>query len=234
MSRSFALDHHFRTHRRCASLFLSLAAAALFLAAAAGARAQFGATSSPETPVHDPAALRPPAGARVAIVEFADMECPDCARANPLLNEAAARYHIPLVRHDFPLPFHAWSFEAAVDARWFDTHSKALGDEYRDQVFANQTSIYNPGVLRQFTTKFAAAHHIAMPFAIDPQGKLGGHGQLQGRALCRGRRSQPALPNHRSGHRRIPFALALSRKAKRRIPLQGCAVWLLGTVPLAL
>jgi protein-disulfide isomerase len=172
MSRSFALDHHFRTHRRCASLFLSLAAAALFLAAAAGARAQFGATSSPETPVHDPAALRPPAGARVAIVEFADMECPDCARANPLLNEAAARYHIPLVRHDFPLPFHAWSFEAAVDARWFDTHSKALGDEYRDQVFANQTSIYNPGVLRQFTTKFAAAHHIAMPFAIDPQGKL--------------------------------------------------------------
>jgi protein-disulfide isomerase len=170
MSHFFALDHRFRTHSRRASLFLSLAAA-LLLAGAAGARAQFGA-SSPETPVHDPAALRPPAGARVAIVEFEDLECPDCARANPLLKEAAARYHIPWVRHDFPLPFHAWSFEAAVDARWFDTHSKALGDEYRDQVFANQASIYNPGVLHQFTAKFAAAHHIAMPFAIDPQGKL--------------------------------------------------------------
>jgi protein-disulfide isomerase len=171
MSHFFALDHRFRTRSRHAGLFLSLAAAALLLAAA-GARAQFGAASSPETPVHDPTALRPPAGARVAIVEFADLECPDCARANPLLKEAAARYHIPLVRHDFPLPFHAWSFDAAVNGRWFDTRSKVLGDEYRDQVYANQASIYNPGVLRQFTAKFAAAHHIALPFAIDPQGKL--------------------------------------------------------------
>jgi protein-disulfide isomerase len=172
MSRYFALDHRFRTHSRRASLFLSLAAAALLLAAAAGTRAQFGAPSSPETPVHDPSALRPPAGARVAIVEFADLQCPDCARANPLLKEAAARYHIPLVRHDFPLPFHSWSTDAAVNARWFDTRGKALGDEYRDQVYANQASIYNPGVLRQFTAKFAAAHHIALPFAVDPQGKL--------------------------------------------------------------
>ena len=172
MSRYFALDHRFRTHSRRASLFLSLAAAALLLAAAAGTRAQFGAPSSPETPVHDPSALRPPAGARVAIVEFADLQCPDCARANPLLKEAAARYHIPLVRHDFPLPFHSWSTDAAVNARWFDTRGKALGDEYRDQVYANQASIYNPGVLHQFTAKFAAAHHIALPFAVDPQGKL--------------------------------------------------------------
>jgi protein-disulfide isomerase len=108
----------------------------------------------------------------VAIVEFADYECPDCARANPLLKEAAAKYKIPLVRHDFPLPFHSWSTDAAVNARWFDTRGKALGDEYRDQVYANQASIYNPGVLRQFTAKFAAAHHIALPFAVDPQGKL--------------------------------------------------------------
>jgi hypothetical protein len=177
MSRYFALDHRFRTHSRRASLFLSLAAAALLLAAAAGTRAQFGAPSSPETPVHDPSALRPPAGARVAIVEFADLECPDCARANPLLKEAAARYHIPLVRHDFPLPFHAWSTDAAVNARWFDTRGKALGDEYRDQVYANQASIYNPGVLRQFTAKFAAAHHIALPFAVDPAGQAGRRGQ---------------------------------------------------------
>jgi hypothetical protein len=59
-----------------------------------------------------------------------------------------------------------------VNARWFDTKSKALGDEYRDQVFANSASIYNPNVLRQFTEKFARSHGIALPFAIDPQGKL--------------------------------------------------------------
>src|SRR5271166_5825933 len=107
-----------RSHR--AGLFLAFGAAALFLAACS--HAQF-APPSPGTQVHDPAALRPPAGAHVAIVEFEDMECPDCARANPLLREAAAQYHIPWVRHDFPLAFHAWSFDAAVYARWFDLKS---------------------------------------------------------------------------------------------------------------
>jgi hypothetical protein len=101
------------------------------------------------------------------------MECPDCGRANPLLKEAAATYKIPWVRYDFPLPMHSWSFNAAVNARWFDAaKGKALGDEYRDQVFANQNSIYNPDMLRRFTEKFAQSHGIALPFAIDPQGKL--------------------------------------------------------------
>jgi hypothetical protein len=35
--------------------------------------------------VNDPSALKPPPGARVAIIEFEDLECPDCANANPLL-----------------------------------------------------------------------------------------------------------------------------------------------------
>ena len=74
----------------------------------------------PTTQVHDPAALKPPVGARVAIIEFEDMQCPDCARANPILKDAADKYKIPWVRHDFPLPMHQWSFQAAVNARWFD------------------------------------------------------------------------------------------------------------------
>jgi protein-disulfide isomerase len=169
MTLTFAFVHRF--HLRCqrTSLLLTLAAAALFVAAT-GAHAQFGEPLT--TQVHDSAALKPPAGARVALVEFVDMECPDCARANPLLKEAAAKYKIPLVRHDFPLAMHAWSFNAAVNARWFDTHSKALGDDYRDQVFANQVSIVSPDLLLEFTQKFAASHGLTLPFAIDPQGKL--------------------------------------------------------------
>ena len=89
-----------------------------------------------------------------------------------LLKRPRPKYKIPLVRHDFPLAMHAWSFTAAVNARWFDTHSKALGDEYRDQVFANQASIVSPDVLLQFTEKFAIIHGLALPFAIDPQGQL--------------------------------------------------------------
>jgi protein-disulfide isomerase len=170
MHRFFALALRFTSRRNSAGLLLSLVSVALLLTSAAGARAQFGAP--PTTPVHDRSALRPPAGARVAIVEFADMECPDCARANPLLKEAVAKYKIPWMRYDFPLPFHAWSFDAAVNARWFDTRSRKLGDEYRDQVFANQPSILDPNGLRQFTEKFAAGHGVALPFAVDPQGKL--------------------------------------------------------------
>ena len=169
MSRSFAL-RVLASHSR-AGIVSGLFSAALLLAAAPSSHAQFAPTA-PGTPVHDPSALKPPPGARVAIVEFEDLECPDCARANPLLKEASEKYNIPWVRHDFPLPFHAWSFNAAVNARWFDIKSKAVGDEYRDTVFANQPSITSPEILRDFTDKFAQSKGIALPFAIDPQGKL--------------------------------------------------------------
>ncbi len=165
-----SITRRFAASRLRAGL-LCLITASLFSAASVAAHAQF-APPAPGTQVHDPSALKPPAGARVAIVEFEDLECPDCARANPLLKEAAANYKIPWVRHDFPLPFHAWSMQAAVNARWFDTKSKKLGDEYRDAVFASQPSIVDLNGLRQFTEKFAADRKIQLPFAIDPQGKL--------------------------------------------------------------
>lgn len=166
MSDSVALSRPAGYRHLRAGLF-GLAAAFLLTVSA---HAQFG--SEPTTPVHDPAALKPPPGAKVAIVEFEDMECPDCAAANPVLKEAAAKYKIPWVRHDFPLPFHPWSFQAAVNARWFDTKSKQLGDDYRDYIFANQRSIETPPQLLQWTQKFAQAHGQALPFAVDPQGTL--------------------------------------------------------------
>jgi protein-disulfide isomerase len=132
------------------------------------------ASARAQTPIQvlDASALHPPAGARVAIVEFADLQCPACAAANPILKAAAAKYKLPWIRHDYLIPYHNWSRNAAINARWFDLKSKALGDDYRDQLFANQASIYNPDSLTQFTLKFAQGHGIALPFAIDPQGKL--------------------------------------------------------------
>jgi protein-disulfide isomerase len=156
---------------RAVSGVLVAGALAMF-ACAVTAHAQFGAP--PSTHVQDTSALKPPPGARIAIVEFDDLECPACAHANPTLKQAAAQYKIPWIRHDFLIPGHIWSPKAAVYARWFDTKSKALGDEYRDEVFANQTSIYNQDVLQQFTNKFAQAHGVALPFALDPDGKLNG------------------------------------------------------------
>ena len=127
--------------------------------------AVLSAQDTPET------VLRPPKGSQVAIVIFEDLECPMCRRTSPLLEQASKTYNIPVIRHDFPLPMHPWSYQAAVMARYFDTHSKAVGNEFRDYIFENQLEI-NVQNLRSYAEKFAAAHKVDLPYVIDPQGKF--------------------------------------------------------------
>jgi protein-disulfide isomerase len=115
--------------------------------------------------------LRPPKGAQVAIVVFEDLQCPQCRRVAPILAQASKTYKIPLVRHDFPLPLHNWSYDAAVMAHYFDASSKTLGNEFRDYIFSNQFEI-NPQNLRTYAERFADAHKVGFPFVVDPQGKL--------------------------------------------------------------
>src|SRR6201986_3762936 len=90
---------------------------------------------------------RRPKGSQVAIVIFEDLQCPMCRRTAPLVEQASKTYKIPVIRHDFPLPMHNWSYQAAIFARYFDSHSKALGNEFRDYIFENQLEI-NPQTLR--------------------------------------------------------------------------------------
>jgi protein-disulfide isomerase len=115
--------------------------------------------------------LRPPKGSQVAIVVFEDLQCPQCRRTAPLVEQASKTYKIPVIRHDFPLPMHNWSYQAAIMARFFDVHSKAMGNDFRDYIFENQLEI-NPQNLRGFADKFAAAHKVDLPYVIDPGGKL--------------------------------------------------------------
>lgn len=119
----------------------------------------------------DTSSLRPPAGHKVALVVFEDLQCPDCSRVEPLLVEAAKTYKIPLVRHDFPLPQHNWSFDAHVIARYFDTKSLALGEEFRHWIFENQRSVTKAN-MRQMADKFAADHKTSLPLFVDPKGEL--------------------------------------------------------------
>jgi len=119
----------------------------------------------------DASSLKPPPGAKVALVVFEDLQCPDCARAYPVVWEAANAHHIPVVLHDFPLPMHNWSFEAAVWARFFDTKSINVGNDFRRFIYSNQPQI-NPGNLQQYVQKFADENKIPVPFAKDPEGKL--------------------------------------------------------------
>src|SRR5215472_17237430 len=119
----------------------------------------------------DGSSLKPPPGARVAIVMFEDLECPDCARAYPVVWETANSHKIPVVLHDFPLQMHPWSFDAAVYARYFDTKSEKLGNDFRGYIFSNQPQITKDN-LRQYVNKFAEDNKTPLPFAIDPEGKL--------------------------------------------------------------
>lgn len=115
--------------------------------------------------------IKPPAGAKVAIIEYEDLECPACAAASPVVHAAIARYKIPYVHYDFPLRMHIWSFDAAVTARYLqDKVSPHAADEFRQAVFAAQSSIANKDDLQQFTRKYFQTHGIAMPFVIDPSG----------------------------------------------------------------
>jgi protein-disulfide isomerase len=119
----------------------------------------------------DPALLRPPKGAPVALIVFEDLQCPKCRTDSPLEEQAAKAHKIPLVRHDFPLPMHNWSFNAAVIARYFDSQGKDLGIQFRDYIFQHQPEI-TPTTLQSFAQRFAAEHKVDLPFVVDPQGRF--------------------------------------------------------------
>jgi protein-disulfide isomerase len=142
---------------------LALLSALAVVTLAAGSRADAQETAD--------SVLRPPKGAQVAIVVFEDLQCPMCRRTAPLVEQASKTYKIPVIRHDFPLPMHNWSYQAAVMARYFDTHSKQLGNEFRDYIFENQLDV-TPQTLRGYAEKFATSHKVDLPFMIDPSGKL--------------------------------------------------------------
>ena len=121
----------------------------------------------------DTSMLKPPAGAKVAIVEFEDLECPMCAHVYPIVHTAAAHYNIPIVRRDFPLQLHVWSFDAAVWARYLqDKVSDKTATDYRGAVFAAQTGISSKDDMLAFTRKFFQSHGLQIPFVADPTGQL--------------------------------------------------------------
>jgi protein-disulfide isomerase len=123
-------------------------------------------------PFQNVSALKLPAGAKVAVFEFEDMECPACAHAFPIVHAAVAHYKIPLVRHDFPWSFHEWSLNAAITARFIqDQYSPQLADTFRRDVFASQSRIESKDDLARFTRDWFAIHHENLPFVLDASGR---------------------------------------------------------------
>lgn len=154
---------------------IALYAASLFIALplCAPALTQYSAPPNTGTAFKDTSMLKPPAGARVAIYEFEDLECPACAHAFPITRAAAEHYKIPLLHHDFPLRMHIWSLDAAITARYIqDKISPQAAEDYRRAVFANQNSIASKEDLQNFTRHYFQSHGREMPFVVDPTGQF--------------------------------------------------------------
>ncbi len=121
----------------------------------------------------DTSMLVPPPGAKVAIIEWEDLECPACAHAFPFVHMAIEHYHIPLVRYDFLIPGHMWSREAALYARYLqDKVSPEMATEYRREVFASQFKLASKDDLNRLTQEFFTKRGKQMPFVVDPTGEL--------------------------------------------------------------
>jgi protein-disulfide isomerase len=86
-----------------------------------------------------------PADAPVTIVEYADMECPTCAREHQFLQQQVVpRYgkKVRLVFKEFPLvQIHAWAYTAALAAQCAYQIDPSKYVAFRGRVFENQTNI---------------------------------------------------------------------------------------------
>jgi protein-disulfide isomerase len=146
--------------------------AALAFALAIPAAAQTAMPSANATAFKDTSAFRPPNGAKVAIIEFEDLECPLCAHVSPIVQQAMSHYQIPRVHYDLIIPGHPWSRSAAIYARYLqDNISVQSAEDFRRDVFASQQMIASPDDLQQFSRRWFQAHGHPMPFVIDPTGK---------------------------------------------------------------
>lgn len=134
--------------------------------------AQTAIPSTGATAFKDTSAFKPPAGVRLAIIEFEDLECPLCAQTAPIVRDAMSRYNIPRVHHDFIIPGHTWSRTAAIDARYLeDRVSPRLAEDFRRDVFASQSRIASRDDLFAFTRAWFQAHGQTLPFVLDPTGR---------------------------------------------------------------
>lgn len=156
------------------SVMFRVFTAALFVSlTAVSATAQTSLPPNQVSHYRDTSMLIPPAGAKVAIIEWEDLECPACAHAFPFIHMAVDHYKIPLLRHDFIIPGHMWSREAAMYARYLqDKVSPDLATEYRREVFASQFKIASKDDLNRFTQEFFTKNGKQLPFVVDPTGEL--------------------------------------------------------------
>lgn len=100
-----------------------------------------------------------PKDAPVTIVEFADFECPYCARAfgeiETLVN-TTYKGRVRLIFKNFPLAMHPWAAQAAIAAECVRRQNPAAFWRFARDIYSNQETI-NPADLRQRIETFASS-----------------------------------------------------------------------------
>lgn len=80
----------------------------------------------------------------VRVVVYEDLECPDCAEFDRMLDEKLLpRYGaaVTFEHRDFPLVTHTWSRKGAIAARFIAEVRPALADDFRRHVMGRQMAI---------------------------------------------------------------------------------------------
>ncbi len=100
-----------------------------------------------------------PANAPVTLIEYADLECPQCARLHDILeNEVVPKYgnKLRIVFKEFPLTnIHAWAMTAALAQECVYQIDPAQYVPFRTQVFTNQATLTGDNA-RDMLLHFAA------------------------------------------------------------------------------
>lgn len=148
------------------------ASALVFLLAPFAVSAQTSVPPNQVSSFKDTSSFKPPAGAKVAVIEYEDLECPACAHAFPSVHAAVAHYHIPIAEFDFQIPSHMWSHDAAIFAHYLKAKvSPELAEEFRRETFASQYRIASKDDLHNWEQQFMKDHGKQMPFVVDPTGQ---------------------------------------------------------------
>src|SRR5579875_2663147 len=124
------------------------------------------------SPFKDTSSFKPPAGVKVAVIEYEDLECPACAHAFPIVHQAINHYHIPIEEHDFQIPSHMWSHDAAIFAHYLKAKvSPEIAEDFRRETFAMQYRLASKDDLHNWEQQFMKEKGKQMPFVVDPTGQ---------------------------------------------------------------
>jgi protein-disulfide isomerase len=118
-----------------------------------------------------------PVRAPVTIVEYADLQCPSCARMHEFLEKQLLPKYgdkVRIVFKEFPLPLHDWSSTAAIANECAYQISPSTFLEFRTRIFASQSSINVTNVRDQMLSlgEQSGVDRVKLAACIDSKASL--------------------------------------------------------------